>query len=39
VWAKFRELSPILTTREASLTVKRKIYRACKGKVKAVLFI
>ena len=28
-WAKFRELSPILTARGASLIVKGKIYRAC----------
>ena len=28
-WAKFRELSLILTARGASLTVKGKIYRAC----------
>jgi hypothetical protein len=28
-WAKFRELSPILTARGASLRVKGKIYRAC----------
>jgi len=28
-WAKFRELSPILTARGASLKVKGKVYRAC----------
>src|SRR6266568_4244113 len=28
-WAKFRELSPILTTKGASLKVKGKVYRAC----------
>jgi hypothetical protein len=28
-WKKFRELSPILTTRGASLTLKGKIYNAC----------
>ena len=28
-WAKFRELSPILTARGASLKLKGKIYRAC----------
>ena len=28
-WAKFRELSPILTARGVSLTVKGKIYKAC----------
>ena len=28
-WAKFRELSPILTARGASLIVKGKFYRAC----------
>ena len=28
-WAKFKELSPILTARGASLEVKGKIYRAC----------
>ena len=28
-WAKFRELSPILTTKGASLKAKGKIYRAC----------
>ena len=28
-WAKFRELSPILTARGASYHIKRKIYKAC----------
>ena len=28
-WSKFRELSPILTSRGASLTVKGKVFRAC----------
>ena len=28
-WKKFRELSPILTTRGASLSLKGKIYCAC----------
>ena len=28
-WKKFRELSPILTTRGTSLTLKGKIYSAC----------
>jgi len=28
-WAKFRELSPILTTKGASLRVKGKVYKAC----------
>ena len=28
-WAKFRELSPILTARGASLRVKGQIYWAC----------
>ena len=28
-WAKFKELSPILTTRGASYHVKGKVYRAC----------
>ena len=28
-WAKFRELSPILTARGASLKVRGKVYRAC----------
>ena len=28
-WAKFKELSPILTTRGASYSVKGRIYRAC----------
>jgi hypothetical protein len=28
-WAKFRELSPILTLRGATLAVKGKVYRAC----------
>ena len=28
-WAKFKELSPILTSRGASYCIKRKIYRAC----------
>ena len=29
VWAKFKELSPILTARGASYRIKGKIYRAC----------
>ena len=28
-WAKFKELSPILTARGASYRIKRKIYKAC----------
>ena len=28
-WAKFKELSPILTARGASYRIKGKIYRAC----------
>ena len=28
-WAKFKELSPILTARGASYCIKVKIYRAC----------
>jgi hypothetical protein len=28
-WGKFRELSPILTARSASLKLKGKVYRAC----------
>jgi hypothetical protein len=28
-WGKFRELSPILTTRRASLKLKGKVYRTC----------
>ena len=28
-WAKFKELSPILTARGASYLIKGKIYRAC----------
>ena len=28
-WSKFRELSPILTSRGASLSIKGKIYKAC----------
>ena len=28
-WSKFRELSHILTTRGASLSIKEKVYRAC----------
>ena len=28
-WAKFKELSPILTVRGASYRIKGKIYRAC----------
>ena len=32
-WAKFRELAPILTSREASLAVKGKIYKACVQRV------
>ena len=27
-WAKFKELSPILTTRDASYRIKGKIYKA-----------
>ena len=33
-WSKFRQLSHILTTRGASLSIKGKVYRAC---VQAVL--
>ena len=29
-WAKFKELSPILTTRGASYRIKEKVYNACK---------
>ena len=28
-WGKFRELSPILTARRASLKLKGKVYRTC----------
>ena len=28
-WGKFRELSPILTARRASLKLKGKVYRRC----------
>ena len=28
-WAKFKEISPILTARGASHRIKRKIYKAC----------
>ena len=28
-WSKFRELSPILTSKGASLSIKGKIYKAC----------
>src|SRR5208282_561396 len=28
-WGKFRELSPILTVRRASLKLKREVYRTC----------
>ena len=28
-WAKFKELSPILTARGASYRIKGKIYKAC----------
>ena len=28
-WAKFKELSPILTARGASYRIKRKIHKAC----------
>ena len=28
-WGKFRELSPILTARKASLKLKRKVYQTC----------
>ena len=28
-WSKFRELSHILTTRDVSLSIKGKLYRAC----------
>ena len=28
-WAKFKELSPILTARGASYHIKGKIYKAC----------
>jgi len=28
-WAKFRELTPVLTLRGASLKLKGKVYRAC----------
>ena len=28
-WSKFRELSPILSSRSASLSIKGKIYKAC----------
>src|SRR5207245_9149728 len=33
-WCKFQELSNILTTRDASLSIKGKVYKAC---VKSVL--
>ena len=32
-WSKFKELAPILTTRDASLKLKGKIYRACVQRV------
>ncbi len=32
-WAKFRELTPILTSRGASLAVKGKVYKACVQRV------
>jgi hypothetical protein len=32
-WSKFMELTPILTTRGASLQLKCKTYRACVHKV------